>query len=115
RRPRRGSVSSMPDRDSSLPVRPRPPNGREIPRELLYSALPVARPRADSEGRHMVIQEFKEFISRGNVIDLAVGIIIGAAFTGIVNSLINDILLPPIGWALGNLDFSNYFITLSGG
>ncbi len=63
----------------------------------------------------MVIQEFKEFISRGNVIDLAVGIIIGAAFTGIVNSLVNDILLPPIGWALGNLDFSNYFVTLSGG
>ncbi|MBX6322921.1 MAG: large conductance mechanosensitive channel protein MscL, partial [Rhodospirillaceae bacterium] len=62
-----------------------------------------------------MIQEFKEFISRGNVIDLAVGIIIGAAFTGIVNSLVNDILMPPIGWLLGNIDFSNYFITLSGG
>jgi large conductance mechanosensitive channel len=62
-----------------------------------------------------VVQEFKEFIARGSVIDLAVGIIIGAAFTGIVNSLVNDILLPPIGWVLGGLDFSNYFITLSGG
>ena len=63
----------------------------------------------------MIVQEFKEFITRGNVIDLAVGIIIGAAFTGIVNSLVNDILLPPIGWALGGIDFSSYFITLSSG
>ena len=62
-----------------------------------------------------MFKEFKEFISRGNVIDLAVGIIMGVAFTGIVNSLVNDIIMPPIGWALGGVDFTDYFITLSGG
>jgi large conductance mechanosensitive channel len=62
-----------------------------------------------------MFQEFREFISRGNVIDLAVGIIIGAAFTAIVNSLVNDILMPPIGLVLGGIDFSNFFITLKGG
>ncbi|MBP2313635.1 large conductance mechanosensitive channel protein MscL [Azospirillum soli] len=62
-----------------------------------------------------MLQEFKTFISRGNVVDLAVGIIIGAAFTGIVNSLVKDMLMPPIGWIMGGIDFSNYFINLSGG
>ncbi|HYG89785.1 MAG TPA: large conductance mechanosensitive channel protein MscL [Azospirillum sp.] len=62
-----------------------------------------------------MLEEFKKFISRGSVIDLAVGIIIGAAFTGIVNSLVKDILTPPIGWIMGGIDFSNYFISLSGG
>jgi len=62
-----------------------------------------------------MINEFKTFISRGNVVDLAVGIIIGAAFTGIVNSLVKDVLMPPIGWIMGGIDFSNYFINLSGG
>lgn len=62
-----------------------------------------------------MFKEFKAFISRGNVVDLAVGIIIGAAFTGIVNSLVKDVLMPPIGWAMGGIDFSNYFINLSGG
>ncbi len=61
-----------------------------------------------------MLKEFKEFISRGNVIDLAVGIIIGAAFTAIVNSLVNDIIMPPIGLILGGIDFSNFFITLKG-
>lgn len=60
-----------------------------------------------------MLNEFKAFISRGNVIDLAVGIIIGAAFTGIVNSLVNDIIMPPIGMIMGNIDFSNLFINLS--
>jgi large conductance mechanosensitive channel len=59
-------------------------------------------------------QEFKTFISRGNVIDLAVGIIIGAAFTGIVNSLVNDIIMPPVGVILGQVDFSNMFVALTG-
>jgi large conductance mechanosensitive channel len=59
-------------------------------------------------------QEFRDFISRGNVIDLAVGVIIGAAFTQIVNSLVNDILMPPIGLLLGGIDFSNFFVTLKG-
>lgn len=60
-----------------------------------------------------MLQEFKAFIARGNVIDLAVGIIIGAAFTAIVNSLVNDIIMPPIGVILGGIDFSNFFITLN--
>lgn len=62
-----------------------------------------------------MLKEFKEFISRGNVVDLAVGIIIGAAFTTIVNSLVNDIIMPPIGYIMGGIDFSNFFISLSGG
>ncbi len=60
-------------------------------------------------------EEFKGFISRGNVIDLAVGIIMGAAFTAIVTSLVQDVIMPPIGWAMGGLDFSNFFISLKGG
>jgi large conductance mechanosensitive channel len=59
-------------------------------------------------------KEFKEFAVKGNMIDLAVGIIIGAAFTGIVNSLVNDIIMPPIGLLLGKVDFTNLFLTLSG-
>ncbi|MEQ1955708.1 large conductance mechanosensitive channel protein MscL [Mesorhizobium sp. CN2-181] len=59
-----------------------------------------------------MIKEFQEFISKGNVIDLAVGIIIGAAFTGIVNSLVGDIVMPIVGMA-GSADFSNYFYPLS--
>ena len=54
-----------------------------------------------------IIKEFKEFISRGSVIDLAVGVVIGAAFTSIVNSLVNDIIMPPIGVLLAGVDFSN--------
>jgi large conductance mechanosensitive channel len=61
-----------------------------------------------------MLKEFKEFISRGSVIDLAVGIIIGAAFTAIVNSLVNDIIMPPIGLLLGGIDFTNFFIILKG-
>jgi large conductance mechanosensitive channel len=60
-------------------------------------------------------QEFRTFISRGSVVDLAVGVIIGAAFTAIVTSLVNDIIMPPIGVVLGGIDFSNFFINLSGG
>jgi large conductance mechanosensitive channel len=60
-------------------------------------------------------REFRDFAVRGNVVDLAVGLIIGAAFTTIVNSLVNDIIMPPIGLVLGGIDFSNFFITLKGG
>jgi large conductance mechanosensitive channel len=60
-----------------------------------------------------MLKEFKEFIARGNVIDLAVGIIIGAAFGKIVTSLVNDVVMPPIGLLLGRVDFSNLFINLS--
>lgn len=59
-------------------------------------------------------KEFRDFAMRGNVIDLAVGIIIGAAFGKIVTSLVNDVLMPPIGVVLGKVDFSNLFVSLSG-
>jgi large conductance mechanosensitive channel len=59
-----------------------------------------------------IIQEFKAFAMRGNVVDLAVGVIIGAAFGKIVSSIVNDILMPPIGLALGKVDFKNLAITL---
>ena len=62
-----------------------------------------------------MLQEFTKFIARGNVIDLAVGIIMGAAFTAIVTSLVSDIIMPPIGVILGGVDFSNLFLTLRGG
>jgi large conductance mechanosensitive channel len=61
-----------------------------------------------------MLKEFKEFVMRGNVVDMAVGIIIGAAFGKIVSSLVSDILMPPIGLLLGNMDFSNLFVNLSG-
>jgi large conductance mechanosensitive channel len=62
-----------------------------------------------------MFEEFRTFISRGNVIDMAVGIIIGAAFTAIVTSLVNDMIMPPIGVILGGIDFSNFFISLKSG
>ncbi len=61
-----------------------------------------------------MFEEFKKFAVRGNVMDLAVGVIIGASFTGIVTSLVNDIIMPPIGLALGGVDFSNFFVVLKG-
>jgi len=60
-----------------------------------------------------MFREFQEFALKGNVVDLAVGIIIGAAFTGIVTSLVNDVIMPPIGVLMGGIDFSNYFLVLS--
>jgi large conductance mechanosensitive channel len=61
-----------------------------------------------------MLKEFKEFIAKGSVIDLAVGVIIGAAFGKIVTSLVDDIIMPPIGKLLGNADFSNLYIPLAG-
>jgi large conductance mechanosensitive channel len=61
-----------------------------------------------------MFKEFKEFIMRGNVMDMAVGIIIGAAFGKIVSSFVSDVLMPPIGMLLGKIDFSSLFINLSG-
>src|SRR5580698_8673613 len=61
-----------------------------------------------------MFQEFKKFAMRGNVLDLAVGVVIGASFTGIVTSLVNDIIMPPIGLALGGVDFANFFVVLKG-
>jgi len=62
-----------------------------------------------------VLKEFKEFIMRGNVVDMAVGIVIGASFGGIVKSLVDDVLMPPIGLLLGRVDFSNLYLTLRDG
>ena len=62
-----------------------------------------------------MLKEFREFIMRGNVIDLAVGVIIGAAFGGVVTSLVNDVIMPPIGLALGQVDFKDLFVLLKEG
>ncbi len=62
-----------------------------------------------------MFKEFKEFAMRGNVVDMAVGIIIGAAFGTIVKSLVSDVIMPPIGLLLGNVDFTNFFIVLKEG
>ena len=70
---------------------------------------PVRLPRAPGW-----VSEFQAFIMRGSVVDLAVGIIIGAAFTAVVNSLVKDLFTPVLGLALGGIDFSNLFITLKG-
>ena len=61
-----------------------------------------------------LVKEFKEFALKGSVIDLAIGLIIGAAFGKVISSMVDDILMPPIGVLLGDRDFSNYFVTLSG-
>ncbi len=61
-----------------------------------------------------MLQEFKKFAMRGNVLDLAIGVIIGAAFGKVVSSLVTDVIMPPIGLLLGGLDFSNIFVTLKG-
>jgi len=62
-----------------------------------------------------MFKEFKEFAMRGNVVDMAVGIIIGASFGGIISSLVADVIMPPIGLMLGNVDFANLFVTLKEG
>ncbi|MCW5724234.1 MAG: large conductance mechanosensitive channel protein MscL [Maricaulaceae bacterium] len=62
-----------------------------------------------------MLNEFKAFAMRGNVVDLAVGFILGGAFSTIVSSLVNDVLMPPVGMLLGGVDFSNLFIALNGG
>jgi large conductance mechanosensitive channel len=62
-----------------------------------------------------MLKEFRDFAMRGNVVDMAVGIVIGGAFGKIVSSFVNDVLMPPIGLALGNVDFTNLFLNLSDG
>lgn len=61
-----------------------------------------------------MVDEFRKFAMRGSVIDLAVGVVVGAAFTAIVNSLVKDVIMPPIGLLLGGIDFSNFFVVLKG-
>ncbi|MGH6869936.1 MAG: large conductance mechanosensitive channel protein MscL [Rhizomicrobium sp.] len=60
-------------------------------------------------------KEFRKFAMRGSVLDLAVGVVVGAAFTSIVNSLVKDVITPPLGWVTGGLDFTNLFFVLKGG
>jgi large conductance mechanosensitive channel len=74
--------------------------------DFLHAKLPLKKPGW--------VDDFKAFILRGNVVDLAVGVVIGAAFTGIVNSLVKDVITPFIGLLTGGVDFSNHFITLRG-
>ena len=62
-----------------------------------------------------MMKEFRDFAMRGNVVDMAVGVIIGAAFGKVVSSMVNDVLMPPIGKLVGNVDFSSLFLDLSGG
>lgn len=62
-----------------------------------------------------MLKEFREFAMRGNLLDLALGIVIGTAFGRIISSLVSDVIMPPIGLALGGLDFANLFVTLKGG
>jgi large conductance mechanosensitive channel len=70
--------------------------------------------KIDFRGDDFMLKEFKEFIARGNVIDLAVGVVIGGAFTSIVNSLVNDIIMPFVSLITGGIDFSNWFVALNG-
>ncbi|MCR4417044.1 MAG: large-conductance mechanosensitive channel protein MscL [Ignavibacteria bacterium] len=62
-----------------------------------------------------MLDEFKKFALKGNMIDMAVGIILGAAFGSVVNSLVNDIIMPPLGFLIGGVDFKDLFITIKGG
>jgi len=62
-----------------------------------------------------MLSDFKKFMLRGNVIDLAVGVVIGGAFGGIVKSLVDDVIMPPVGWLTGGIDFANLFVTLKDG
>ena len=78
---------------------------REPPTRLVVSATPF----------FTMLKEFREFALRGNVIDLAVGVIIGGAFGGIVKSLVDDIIMPPVGLLVGGVDFSNLFVVLKEG
>jgi large conductance mechanosensitive channel len=71
------------------------------------------KPGHDEMDRIAMLEEFKKFALRGNVVDLAIGVIIGAAFSGIVNSLVGDIIMPIIGSVTGGIDFSNYYVPLS--
>ena len=83
----------------------------------LHAAVDRLEPRCDLSGlwRFELLSEFKKFAMRGNVVDMAVGIIIGAAFGKIVSSFVADIIMPPIGMAMGNVDFSNLFVNLGDG
>jgi large conductance mechanosensitive channel len=67
------------------------------------------------KGEAQMLKEFKEFAMKGNVLDMAIGIVIGSAFTAIVKSLVSDVIMPPVGLLLGDVDFSSFFILLKEG
>jgi len=95
----------------------KPPTGRQLRRAAAGDFLPhsqLAVPTSHGRGREMW-KDFKAFLMRGNVLDLAVGIIIGGAFGTIVTSLVNDVIMPPVGLALGKVDFSNLKLLLQAG
>src|SRR5689334_10782555 len=83
-----------------------------MPRHILQNHM-VGFRLTPKKRRRQMLEEFKKFIMRGNVVDLAVGVIIGVAFGAIVASLVNDIIMPFIGAITGGLDFSNYYLPLS--
>src|SRR5467141_3211208 len=83
-----------------------------LPKSGIRSRLSLAL--IEMQRRKTVLKEFKEFAMRGNVMDLAVGVIIGAAFGKIISSLVEDVIMPPIGALLGHVEFSGLFINLSG-
>jgi large conductance mechanosensitive channel len=88
-----------------------PTTGRAKGKSL--ACLPAARNTSIPEEKNMqILKEFKEFAMRGNVVDMAIGIIIGSAFGKIVSSLVQDVIMPPIGLIMGNVDFSNLVLTL---
>src|SRR6516162_9813396 len=121
--PRRRSYEGRRDRaarpDPLLPGRPRQLNDPPVrpvrlsPRERPRPAPAAACARPQIRGGAM-LKEFKEFAMKGNVLDMAIGVIMGGAFGKIVSSLVGDVLMPPIGKAMGNLDFSSLFFSLDG-
>ncbi len=87
-----------------------------VSREQAARPLPLGTKQMDAYGRGMrhFFREFRAFAARGNVIDMAVGVVIGAAFGKIVSSFVDDILMPPLGLIAGKVDFSNLYVNLSG-
>jgi large conductance mechanosensitive channel len=84
----------------------------ELPRSLSKFELPASLPKIDFEESRSFLREFRDFAIKGNVVDLAVGVIIGGAFGKIVTSLVNDILMPPLGRLMGGAGFPDLFINL---
>jgi large conductance mechanosensitive channel len=98
-----------------MPEAASPPQPIKPTRQWCYSRQRTLRRFWGNLAGKAMWREFRDFAVRGNVVDLAVGLILGAAFTTIVNSLVNDLIMPPIGLLLGGIDFSDFFITIKGG
>src|SRR6476620_374898 len=111
--PRVGSIVSIRVSSRSIGV----PSSRvtfimAIVRRAMYSSLPNLSQAADQSTEDQILKEFKEFAMRGNVVDIAVGLVIGAAFGAIVTSFVGDLMMPAIGVLTGGTDFSNFFVVL---